>query len=41
MLVVNVVTAPTAEDLEQAGGEESAESAAAEGEGGQPEAESE
>ncbi|GAQ38216.1 LSU ribosomal protein L25p [Mycobacterium pseudoshottsii JCM 15466] len=41
MLVVNVVTAPTAEDLEQAGGEESAESAAAEGEGGQAEAESE
>ncbi|WP_443987116.1 50S ribosomal protein L25/general stress protein Ctc, partial [Mycobacterium marinum] len=34
MLVVNVVTAPTAEDLEHAGGEESAESAAAEGEGG-------
>ncbi|AXN51836.1 50S ribosomal protein L25/general stress protein Ctc [Mycobacterium marinum] len=41
MLVVNVVTAPTAEDLEQAGGEEGAESAAAEGEGGQAEAESE
>ncbi|AGC64201.1 50S ribosomal protein L25 RplY [Mycobacterium liflandii 128FXT] len=41
MLVVNVVTAPTAEDLEQAGGGESAESAAAEGEGGQAEAESE
>lgn len=41
MLVVNVVTAPTAEDLEQAGGEESAGSAAAEGEGGQAEAESE
>ncbi|BAV40265.1 50S ribosomal protein L25/general stress protein Ctc [Mycobacterium ulcerans] len=41
MLVVNVVTAPTAEDLEQAGGEESAESAAAEDEGGQAEAESE
>ncbi|EPQ78171.1 50S ribosomal protein L25/general stress protein Ctc [Mycobacterium marinum] len=41
MLVVNVVTAPTAEDLEHAGGEESAESAAAEGEGGQAEAESE
>ncbi|ACC42878.1 50S ribosomal protein L25 [Mycobacterium marinum] len=41
MLVVNVVTAPTAEDLEQAGGEEGAESAAAEGEGGRAEAESE